>query len=239
MATQKRRQWAKSATDHAVAKMISPQAALPARTGDFNGLDLDKDFVWSPTSLKAAELLAENELNLQEVSDACAISRQTLYKWKQHPQFAEAVADRANDVVAAMHRHFIAKKHKRIATLDRLHAKALAIIEARGKDPNHAMYPGGDTGLLVVRTKTQGLGRNATTWTEVEFDRALVAEIRAIEEQAARELGQWIEKAEVSGKFSFTDLFAMVEQDTTLDAEFREVVNLDDVREQLEAGNGD
>lgn len=239
MATKNRRSWGKSATDQAIAKQLGTQAGLTPIAGKANSIDLEKDFVWSPTSLKAAELLAENELSMAEVAEACKTSRQSLWAWKQHPQFAEAVADRANDVVAAMHRHFIAKKHKRIATLDRLHQKALAIIEARSTDPRHTAWAGGETGLLVVRTKTQGLGRNATTWTEVEFDRALVAEIRAIEEQAARELGQWIEKSEVSGKFSFTDLFAMVEKDTTLDAEFREVVNLDDVREQLEASNGD
>lgn len=201
-------------------------------------LKLDQPFPWTPASLKAAELLAENELSLNEVAQSVGVMRGSLWAWRQHPQFAEAVAERASEIVTAMYKHYIAKKHKRIATLDRLHKKALDVIDQRAADPQMQRVPGGNSGLLVRTEKQQGLGRNATTIVEYTFDRALVSEIRAIQEQAARELGQWVEKAEVTGTFSFTDLFEMVGAGTgdVIDAE---VVNLDDVREALDAQSGD
>lgn len=205
-----------------------------------NSLKLDKPFPWTPASLKAAELLAENELSLNEVAQSVGVMRGSLWAWRQHPQFAEAVAERASEIVTAMYKHYIAKKHKRIAALDRLHKKALDVIDQRAKDPMLALFPGGNTGLLVRTEKQMGIGRNATTIVEAQFDRALVAEIRAIQEQAARELGQWVEKAEVAGTFSFTDLFAMVNEtgNEVMDAAFEEVLTLDEVREAL-AANGD
>ena len=53
--------------------------------------------------------------------------------------------------------------------------------------------PGGDTGLLVKEVFYSSNG----TRERYEVDTALLKEIRATEEQAARELGQWIDRARV------------------------------------------
>lgn len=225
----------------AQAGQLAPVAKLDVRDKSVaNSIKLDQPFPWSPGSLKAAELLAENELSLNEIALAVGIGRQSLWAWRQHQEFAEAVAERSSEIVTAMHKHFIAKKHKRIAALDRLHKKALEVIEQRANDPVMKLAPGGNTGLLVRTEKQMGLGSNAVSIVEFQFDRALVAEIRAIQEQAARELGQWVEKAEVATKFSFTDLFEMVAEGGSeiIDVGMDAVTNLDDVRERL-AANGD
>jgi hypothetical protein len=58
---------------------------------------------------------------------------------------------------------------------------------------------GGSTGLLVRTEKVIGTGDKATKITEYAVDTALLKELRAHEQQAAQELGQWLEKKELSG----------------------------------------
>lgn len=60
---------------------------------------------------------------------------------------------------------------------------------------------GTETGLLVRQEKPTLHG----TIVEYAFDRALLAELRAHEEQAAKELGQWTEKRELSADEGFLD----------------------------------
>jgi transcriptional regulator with XRE-family HTH domain len=223
--------------DDAIVRKVRTIAGAPpeAARKTVPLFDPAQPFPWGPTSLNAAELLAENELTLNEIAARSGISRNTLWQWRQHPEFAEAVAERTAELVAAMHKHFLAKKHKRIATLDRLHKKALNVIEQRAQDPDLQKFPGGDTGLLVIQKKQMGLGRNATVVTEAVFDRALVAEIREIQQQAARELGQWVEKAETTTTVSFTDLFGLTQGGAPAGGE---VIDLDDVREALALQEG-
>ena len=66
-------------------------------------------------------------------------------------------------------------------------------MEERGEDPQMAFIPGGRTGLVVmdyvtIRTQSGKLGSVPT----YAFDKALASEIRAVGEQTARELGQWM-----------------------------------------------
>jgi hypothetical protein len=67
------------------------------------------------------------------------------------------------------------------------------IMAERGEDLTMAAIPGGRTGLMVrdyvtVRTESGKIGTVAT----YAFDRGLFAELRAVGEQIARELGQWM-----------------------------------------------
>jgi hypothetical protein len=62
-----------------------------------------------------------------------------------------------------------------------------------------AEAPGGETGLLTKKLKVIGFGENAELVAEYSVDTGLLKELRAHEEQAARELGQWADKTEISG----------------------------------------
>lgn len=148
---------------------------------------------------KAALLLAEDELTDEEIAASCGVSRQTIANWKKDSGFAGLVGDQVGRLNAAMLRLPIAKKRERLKTLDKLHRKALGVIDARGDDME-GETPGGETGLLVRQTKQIGSGRDAYKIEEYAVDVPLMREIRALEEQAAKELGQWVDKREVTGE---------------------------------------
>jgi hypothetical protein len=160
--------------------------------------DSEKKFRWTKASTEAAVLLAEDELTNEHIAEQCGVSVPTLWRWRQHPEFTERIAEHTAALQATMLRHAVAKRHKRLATLDRLHTKALGVIESRA-DEMDGEAPGAETGLLVKTFKQIGQGPGAQMVTEYAVDTALMREIRAIEEQAAKELGQWEEKQAVTG----------------------------------------
>lgn len=119
-----------------------------------------------------------------------------MHNWKQDPEFAAQVGDHIGQIQAAMMRHAIAKKYKRIGVLDDLHTKLLAVVEERGLAMT-GEYAGTDTGLVVRQIKSIGTGPNTQTIEEYAVDTGTIREIRALHEQAAKELGQWVEKSQV------------------------------------------
>lgn len=161
--------------------------------------ETEKKFKWSKPALQAAVLLAADDINHEEIAKQSETSVTTLWRWRQHPEFQERVQEHEVALQAAMLRHAVAKRHKRLAVLDKLHTKALAVIEARGEEMADEA-PGAETGLLVKSYKVVGQGPTAQLMTEYAVDTPLMREIRAIEEQAAKELGQWEEKQAITGE---------------------------------------
>jgi hypothetical protein len=155
-------------------------------------------FVWRRGYAEAAVLVAEDDLTNEKIAESCGISVTTLWRIRQRPEFQERVQEHVAAFQAAMLRHAIAKRHKRVATLDRLHEKALAVIEQRAEQMKDNA-PGVNTGLMVKSFKQIGAGPDAYAVEEYTVDTALLREIRAIEEQAAKELGQWEEKQAITG----------------------------------------
>lgn len=141
---------------------------------------------------RAAELIAADELSDEEIAAEIGVSARTLYRWKKNENFQKLVTEYREKLTAAMWRLPIAQKRKRVATLNKLHESALRLIEARAeKYAEDEDAAGGDTGLLVKTERTVG----PVTTVEYAADTALMREIRALEEQAAKELGQWNEGA--------------------------------------------
>lgn len=77
------------------------------------------------------------------------------------------------------------RNHRVKALQDRVLAMR-QIVSERSQDPEVQSIPGGRTGHVVLTW------RNSKKVAEVDI--ALLRELRAHEEQAARELGQWVEK---------------------------------------------
>lgn len=69
-------------------------------------------------------------------------------------------------------------------------AKIYRIFEERSKDPVHNAFAGGSTGYLAINEKQVG----SRTVKIAAVDVKVLEELRATEEQIARELGQWVEK---------------------------------------------
>lgn len=85
----------------------------------------------------------------------------------------------------------IASRQSRLDALNRRWQLLEQIRQERAADPTMQAVPGGKTGYIIRRFKSIGTGPNAKTIPEYETDHALLKEIRAHEQQAAIESGQW------------------------------------------------
>ena len=146
---------------------------------------------------EAALLVAEDALTDEQIAETVGVHRTTLAVWKKDPTFSALVGDQVGRLNAAMLKLPIAKKRERLRTLDALHNKALDVIAERAATMADEA-PGTSTGLMVRQTKIQSSGDGVTIVKEYSVDTALIREIRALEEQAAKELGQWAERHEVT-----------------------------------------
>lgn len=77
--------------------------------------------------------------------------------------------------------------------------KMRTVIEERAVAVEMQEVAGGKTGLLVRTLKSIGSGEKAATVEEFAVDTGLLREIRELELQVSKELGQFIEKHEVGG----------------------------------------
>ena len=158
-------------------------------------------FRWDKPRLTAARLTAANEMNNTRIAEEVGITTTTLQRWQSHPDFKAKVADYLAEIESDMLRLPIAKKHVRVARLQDLQERLQMVLDDR-----QAAYLKEDTviagrsGAIVKQTKSVGSGENARIVEESVFDAALFREIRAIDEQAAKELGQWIDKGELTGR---------------------------------------
>lgn len=189
----------------------------------------ESGFPNSSPKTRAAVLVAEDELTDEAIAATIGITRRTLTNWKRTPEFAALVGDHVGQIQASMLKFTIAKKHKRIAVLDGMHAKLLTVIDERAAhydDLTHTLNdqapdkrhmkqvasqmfggteetvvpPGGRTGLVVRQLKQVGSGMSAKTVEEFAVDTGLIKEIRGLHEQVAKELGQWVDRQEVAGQ---------------------------------------
>jgi hypothetical protein len=97
-----------------------------------------------------------------------------------------------------------AKARKKAEQLLKARATAATVTGSDGAADDIDLCPvlpgigaGGETGLLVRQIK---LAASGATVEEFAVDTGLLKELRAHQEQAAKELGQWTEKREVTGK---------------------------------------
>lgn len=148
---------------------------------------------------QAAQLVAEDRFPDVKIAEICEISEACLSKWKKRPEFAERVKELTAIYGERVLKYGLARRERRLAVLSEMHEKILTLIDARAKDPEMVAIPGGLTGLLVKTNKLSRVGKALQVYEEFKADVGLLKELRAIEEQAARELGQWRDKHELSG----------------------------------------
>jgi hypothetical protein len=97
-------------------------------------------------------------------------------------------------------------RDNRIAWLDERSRLLRRVIAERAADPEFAKVAGGKTGLLVKTYKQIGAGKDSQLVEEYAVDTAMLKEMRAHEQQAAQELGQWIEKRDEKRTFALDDM---------------------------------
>jgi hypothetical protein len=102
-------------------------------------------------------------------------------------ELQEEIADRS--VAAAL-----LEREERVRRLNHRALLLDDVIRERAADPDLQKIPGGNTGLIVRAWKAAGKELRP----EFSVDVGLLKELRAIERQAAEELGQWCDKSEIA-----------------------------------------
>jgi hypothetical protein len=154
------------------------------------------EFQWTKGRSEAAVLLAEDELNDEQIAERAGVSRRQLTTWKQHPTFRARIDELAAEFEQSFLRIGIARKRRRIAALNDRHQRMCRVIEERAADPEMQEVAGGTTGLLVRQVKVIGTGEHARTVEEYAVDTGLLSEMRQTEKQMAQEVGDWVDKSE-------------------------------------------
>lgn len=146
---------------------------------------------------QAAQLLAEDRYTDAKIAEICGISERALAKWKKRGEFATRVQELTDKYGERALKLGLARRERRLTVLSDMHERLLTIVEERGNDKDLAEVPGGKTGLIVRQLKGIGRGEDFRVVETYEADTALLKELRGIQEQFAKELGQSVEKHEV------------------------------------------
>ena len=175
------------------------------------------EFKWTAKTTKAAQLVAADKLKDKQIAKAVGVAERTLERWKLNPEFVAKVNEIVERVDAAILKRGIANRARRVAILDDMAGRLLTVVEERAKEHRDnakarkkaqqvikegtveardvpilpGVGAGGETGLLVRQIK---LAASGATVEEFAVDTGLLKELRAHQEQAAKELGQWSEK---------------------------------------------
>ena len=104
------------------------------------------------------------------------------------PKVRARIRDLKTAIAAKLINYSVREKNTRLEALQSRWEKLNRVIEQRAVAPELQQVPGGDTGL-VVRTRVGN-------YNVFAVDIRTLRELRAIEEQASRESGQWMERVE-------------------------------------------
>jgi hypothetical protein len=178
-------------------------------------------FRWTPKKERAAVLVAEDRISDRAIAEAAGCAVSTLELWKLDPSFQERVDKHRERLREEIRRVHIADKQFRIDGMVARHRQLLTIINERAL-AYIGQAPGAASGMLtrkvsLIKVYSAGdLDENgdevdnadgdlysAKKYREVaEFivDKVLLSELRELEAAIAKELGQVVSKAEVTGK---------------------------------------
>lgn len=153
---------------------------------------------------EAAHLVAEDRLPDKEIAARVGITERQLNRWKLEPVFSARVQEIVTEFAKRVTTRGIARKARRIEVLNDLHEKVLTVIDERAKDPALQSVPGGTTGLVTKTLKSIGSGDSQQVVEEHALDTGLIREIRGIQDQVAKEVGQRVERHEVNVNYLFS-----------------------------------
>lgn len=158
--------------------------------------NVTEKWVWTTPREKAARHVAEDDLEDERIAAECGVVRQTLARWKHSDAFMARVEEHRQEIRETIRRHGIAVVENRVKRLQRDWKRLQQIADERGASEEMQGVPGGSTGLLVKQLKGIGKGDDFQIIEQYAVDTGLLGELRAHEQQAAKELQQWIDKSE-------------------------------------------
>jgi hypothetical protein len=143
---------------------------------------------WQKARVLAAQLVAEGQLTHAEICARVGKSGTWLVETKRNPWFRERVAALVDELAEEARQHGIANQRMRLEAQDARWQAMHRVIAERAAHPTLSAQPGGKTGLLAEDLR----GKDAVPVYVV--DTGLLGELRALEAQVAKELGQTAER---------------------------------------------
>jgi len=169
-----------------------------------------KGWEWTGRRERAALLVAEDALPDADIAAQVRLTEEGLRKWKRRPEFRERVAAIREQMRLAIVARGIAERQNRVDALNERWELMRQVIQARA-EAGPSGVPGAKTGLLVKTVKAIGAGKDQYEVEEWAVDTGMLRELRAHEEQAAKELGQWTERRQVN--LTVDELDAAIERE--------------------------
>lgn len=155
---------------------------------------------------EAAQLVSEDRLTDLQIAEKVGISRQQLTRWKRGKAFAARVEGLTAIWTERALKYGLARREKRVAVLCAMHDKLLTIIDERGQDAALQGVPGGKTGLVCKTLKGIGKGDDFQVVEVFETDTAILKELRGLQEQISKELGQHVDRSQVDITVGLADM---------------------------------
>jgi transposase-like protein len=144
---------------------------------------------------EAARLIGQGRYNFSEIAEKAGVDVRTLNRWRKEDKFDAKVKELRAEMDKEALQRAIARKEYRVGVLADRHSKLSEVLEARAEVMGD--IPGGRSGYLVRSIVASG---GELIGYEYAVDTGALKELRAIEEQVAKELGQIVDKREVTGK---------------------------------------
>jgi hypothetical protein len=166
---------------------------------------MTKSYKWTKRRELAAQLVADDSLNDEQIAARVGISGKQLDRWKKIPEFSARVDGHLALWREQIRRDGLAVKERRIQSLIADFNATTRILNERGHDlamldeqgnQRREGAPGGATGFITRDFKST---RDALI-PVFAFDAALMKERRELRKQIATELGDWADRHEFSGR---------------------------------------
>lgn len=155
---------------------------------------------------EAAQLVSEDRLTDEQIAEKVGITRKCLWQWRKRKAFAARVDELTRIWTDRALKYGLARREKRVEVLQDMHNRLLVVIDERSKDAAMQNVPGGRTGLVCKSLKGIGKGKDFQVVEVFETDTAILKELRGLEEQIAKELGQHVERSAVDITVGLADV---------------------------------
>lgn len=155
---------------------------------------------------QAAILLAEGRVSDQKIADSVGVSRRSLERWKNEPEFDARVSQIADELCARAKKFAIARVEGRMIVRQEMENKLLTVFAERAQEAaeTNSDVPGLRTGLVCKTLKGIGKGEDFQVVEEYEVDTGSIRELRGLHEDAAKDMGQ-LEEAKVRAHINLAD----------------------------------
>lgn len=156
---------------------------------------------WSWTRQREAVALdlAVGSLTIRKIAAKHGIGEKTVDVWKAAPEVQERISEWHGRFREHIATGGIAVVENRVKRRDRYWEKLDAIVAQRAADVAMAEIPGGTTGLLLRKQRALGSGPAMQIIEEFEVDTGLLSALNDLENDTARDLGQRVDRKELSG----------------------------------------